>query len=138
MQELIEQRTLEPRDGFDLVAYKVFDYDTDIDDFDCYDKTDVKAWRDDEWRFVGVVVKASRDGIELGEDALYGVQDGYMPTAESEDGTGRWVDAFDHTLGAEEDHYDVPGEAIERAKANLVKLLQTPGPGKTGASGASA
>lgn len=126
-QDVIERRGLEPRDGFDLVAYKVPDPDTDLNEFDCYRQNDAdsvaEAWRNNEWHFVGVIVVASRCGIALGSDSMYGIEDGQMPDG---DGGSTLVDAFDHTLGAEEGHYDLPGEAIADAKLTLGELMQTP------------
>lgn len=118
--QVLEQRDLGKRDGFDLVAYKVVDEDTSPDDFDCYDEDDATECNAGHWSFVGVVVKASREGIDLGEDSLWGVEDGYMSAAQRLDNpTGR-VDAFDYTLG--EDGADMPGEAIHQAKKVLAKL----------------
>lgn len=34
------------------------DEDTQPSDFDCYDDEQIEAWRNDEWRFVGVIVTA--------------------------------------------------------------------------------
>lgn len=120
--QVLETRDLGKRDGFDLVAYKVVDDHTSTDDFDCYDKDDATERDAGHWSFVGVVVRAFREGIELGEDALWGVEDGYMSAAQRPDNpTGR-VDAFDHTLG--EDGYDLPAEAISQAKAVWAKLCR--------------
>lgn len=120
MGQVLEKRDLGNRDGFDLVAYKMVDEITPPDDFGCYDAADIAAYPQ-EWAFVGVVVKAFRDGIELGEDALWGVEDGYLPGAKDEDNPSGWVDGFDHTLGGE-GCYDLPAEAISQAKAALAKL----------------
>jgi hypothetical protein len=121
MENVLESRHLGERDGFNLIAYKVVDIDGSTDDADCYDETDIEAYTARQWSYVGIVVKAFRDGIELGEDAIWGVEDGYLPGAKSEDNPSGWVDGFAHTLGGE-DCYDVPGEAIEEAKAALAKL----------------
>lgn len=118
---VLEQRDLGERDGFDLVAYKVVDEHTSTEDYDCYDKVDITAYQERNWSFVGVIVKAFRDGIELGEDAIWGTEDGWSKGWVSEDNPTGWVDAFDSTLGGE-GCYDLPAEAVDQAKKVLAKL----------------
>jgi hypothetical protein len=103
------RRELGEREGFVLVAYKEEDLDSHPDEFDCYDDADKQAWRESDWNFVTVVVKAFMEGIELGEVTLSGVEDGHLPGAETDDNPTGFVDAFGHTLGVEKDHYDIPG-----------------------------
>lgn len=122
--ETIEMRDLGERDGFDLVAYKVTDEETSVDEFDCYEQVDVEAWEADDWAFVGVIVKVFKHGVELGTDSLWGVEDGYSPGFKSEARPTGVVDGFDHTLGGDGSSYDLPGEAIERAKEALAKLRE--------------
>lgn len=124
MQDVLERRDLGIRDGFTVVAYKMVDEDTHPDEFDCYEKADVKAWRDDDWSFVGVVVKASKEDIELGEAAIWGFEDGHSPGFVSKARPSGWVDAFDTALGGEGSSYDVPSEAIAAAKETLAKLCE--------------
>lgn len=121
---VIERRELGERDGFDLVALKVADDDTDIDDFDCYEPADVKAWKDDDWSFVGVIVQASRDGIELGEASTWGTEDGHSPGfVHPEYRPAGFTDAFDTTLGGDDAVYDLPADAISEAKQALARLV---------------
>lgn len=68
------------------VAYKieiVADADARPDEADCYDAADLSAWRNDEWRFVGVVVTTKSGDAST---ALWGVEYGYSP------GWGRDID----------------------------------------------
>lgn len=121
--QVLETRDLGKRDGFDLVAYKVVDDHTSTDEYDCYEEADKAAYNAREWGFVGVVVKAFRDGVELGEDAIWGVEDGYYPGAKSEDNPSGYINGFDHTLGGE-GCYDVPDEAVTQAKVVWSKLVR--------------
>lgn len=62
-------------DGFDIVAHIEYDHDTRPTDFDCYDDEQIKAWRNDEWFFCGIVLAVSRNNVELTDHAasLWGV-----------------------------------------------------------------
>lgn len=124
MSEVLTMRQLGKRDGFDLVAYKMADEDASTDDADCYDEDDVAEHQSGDWSFVGVVVKAFRDGIELGEAALWSVEDGYLSGAQSKDNPSGYVSAFGHTLGEHEGDADLPAEAIAQAKAAWAKLCR--------------
>jgi hypothetical protein len=63
------------------------DYDTRPDEFDCYDAADITAWKNDEWRYVGVRVKATirAEGYDLDAitDGLWGVEYGYFDNNEA-------------------------------------------------------
>ena len=56
------------------------DTDADPNDFDCYDDADMKAWRNDEWRYVGIalVVEGYVGDVEINARAgdLWGVEYG--------------------------------------------------------------
>lgn len=120
----IETKLLGERDGFLLTAYKEEDTDSTPYDADCYDKEDIDAWKNDEWRYVTVVVTATKEGVELGEAVLGGCEDGYSPgwsTAAAPDG---YVDAFSHTLGEHENDYDLPAEALDEAKQMIKRLKE--------------
>ena len=62
-------------EGFDIVARIEYDCDTRPTDFDCYDDEQIKAWREDEWFFCGIVLAVSRNGIDLTDHAasLWGI-----------------------------------------------------------------
>ena len=64
-------------DGFTVTARIVHDESTRPEDFDCYDDTNVAAWRDDEWFYCGVCIQVSRGGVDLTGPygaALWGVE----------------------------------------------------------------
>lgn len=48
-------------------------------DFECYSKKKVKEWQDGLWRYVGVVLSVSRNGIALHNHAasLWGIECNY-------------------------------------------------------------
>jgi hypothetical protein len=50
-----DQITIE-RDGHKYVARIEWDCDTNVDDYDGMDDDVIKAWKNDEWHYVGVVV----------------------------------------------------------------------------------
>ena len=111
------------RDGFHLVAYKVADPDSTFEGEECYDEADATAYANGDWSYVGVVVKAFKEGIELGEDAIWRVEEGYSPGfVDPEHRPSGYADAFDHTLGGE-GYYDLPEGAVTEAKATLARML---------------
>lgn len=62
------------QDGpFTLTAVVYADADASPHDYDCYDEATVKAWNDNEWQFVGLVVTATLSDVELGEASLWGI-----------------------------------------------------------------
>lgn len=80
-RDAIATRTLDPVDGFTLTAYEVPDTDStpiglELENGGCYTADDVAAWRRDEWEYVGVVVVASRAGVDLGSAAIWGMDTG--------------------------------------------------------------
>ena len=52
------------------------DYDTTPKEFDCYDQSDIDAWRNDNWFFCGVVLSVWKNGVCLSDNAasLWGVE----------------------------------------------------------------
>lgn len=69
---------LPAQEGFDLTAYVVEDTDGDAEQL--YDNKEfadlIKAWKNDEFRFVGVVVEASHEGVTLGDASIWGSEYG--------------------------------------------------------------
>ena len=121
--QALETRQLGEIDGFDLVAYKMVDEDSSTEDAECYSEEDIQANRDGEWAYVGVIVKAFKEGIELGEDDIWGREDGYSPGWVSKKNPSGWLDAFTGALGEESGHdYNLPAGAIEQAKKALAQL----------------
>lgn len=84
--DIIDTLELGTVDGFDIRADIVPD-DTALDGGPCdvadYPANVVRAWRDDRWMFVGIIVTASRAGVDLGSDSIWMVERGDIP---SEDG----------------------------------------------------
>lgn len=115
---IIDTRTIE-RDGFTVIVTKEADQDSSPEEADCYTKEDIDAFRiHQDWMYVGIVARAYRDDVELGMSALWGCEDGFLP------GVERYVDAFEHTLGEDDNDYDVPGDAIADARVALAKLTK--------------
>lgn len=113
---VIETRTIK-RDGYTVVISKVADEDANpIDDGDYPDDV-IAAWQQNEWGYVGVIAKAYRDDVMLGESSLWGCEEGNLPGVDS------YVDAFGHTLGENDGDYNVPGDAIAEAKRMMAKLM---------------
>lgn len=67
--------------GIDFTATLHADTDSTPFDADCYSKTQIDAWRNDKWRYFGVVISAEKDGVELGAHlaSLWGI-DGNFPS----------------------------------------------------------
>lgn len=109
----IDQKRIGNLDGFEIDARLVPDPDTDPRDYDCYDADQVAAFRLDCWQFVGVIVSASRAGVELGSSSLWAVEYGDMPG----------VDDFVNPLADVHDYVDdlIP-EAIAEARKRLAEL----------------
>ena len=108
----IESKTIE-HDGFTVTIKMVEDTDSTPFDFECYGETEIEAWRNDEWRYVGFVYTASREGVDLGEASIWGTEWNFP--GGTMDGIDAWI---------EEDYYhpDLVSEAINDARATLKRL----------------
>lgn len=64
------------RNGYVVTATLVADTISTPTDCDCYSEEQIKAWRRDEWCFVGVVMSATYNGVSLGSHlaSLWGVE----------------------------------------------------------------
>lgn len=62
-------------EGFDIAARVEFDQDNKIDDYECYSKKQIAAWKANEWFFCGIVLSVSRNGVKLSDHAasLWGI-----------------------------------------------------------------
>lgn len=62
--------------GFIIGATIAEDYGTAPEEFDCYAEEQIKAWRNNEWFFAGVVLSVWKNGICLSDNAasLWGVE----------------------------------------------------------------
>ena len=67
-------------DGTDYTAAIRHDGDTTPDDYECYTPEQIRSWKDDDWCFVGVVITAERNGVDLGSfDSLWGIESDSAP-----------------------------------------------------------
>ncbi|SIH35613.1 Uncharacterised protein [Mycobacteroides abscessus subsp. abscessus] len=115
--EILGSKNLGVIDGFDVTAHLEADVDATPFEAECFDQNDIDAWRNDDWRFVGTVIKASKNGIELGEASIwasvYGVIGG--KNVSPLDGEG---DQFVNGYGPQ-----LIDEAVSAAKAAVAKLV---------------
>lgn len=110
----IDSKTFE-HDGFDVTIYVVPDADSSPFDAECYSQSDVQAWRDDEWFYVGFVYVASRDGIELGSASIWGTEWDFPGANDSS------IDAW---IAEDYYHPDLLKEAVTEARAEIVRLTR--------------
>ena len=108
----IESKTIE-HDGFTVTIEMVEDTDTTPFDFECYDESDIEAWRNDEWRYVGFVYTASREGVDLGEASIWGTEWNFP---------GGKMDGIDAWILENYYHPGLLSEAIDDARATLKRL----------------
>lgn len=93
--DLIEMNTVSV-DGYTVILRKFYDEDAKPTDYDCYDEADIEAWRNNEWRYVGVTAEAVKDGVTFPASAgIWGSEDGTWAD-------GRDIDAFDSEYVQEE------------------------------------
>lgn len=123
MRDIIETLELLPVEGFDLRADLVPD-DTALDggptDVADYPDDVVQAYRDGFWWFTGIIVTASRNGIDLGSDSVWGVEYGMMPKG---DGTAIDIDPLNDADGSFEYYRDgLIANAIADARMTLSNL----------------
>jgi hypothetical protein len=97
-------------DGFEFVATVLSDSDSSPDDYDCYSDEDKRAWRNDEWRFVGVHVSAHKADVELAEASVWGVACNFPGT--------------DNGCYLCEVAADLASEAMHAAKEKLAELCK--------------
>lgn len=110
---MLDQQQLGNAFGFEIRA-ELYPDDTRVDDYE-YSDEDIKAWREDDWSFVGVVVTASLDGIDLGSSSLWSLEYGWLPTA------GSFVNPI--TSSYSSDYLpDLIVDATTEAKAELARL----------------
>jgi len=117
MDGVIDWRTLPDRDGFTLTARKYHDTDSTPDDYECYTPKQVTAWQQDQWQFVGLVVTASVDGIELGTADLWSIEDGLFTATDEHDNVTRVLDL--DCLHDDDYLTDLVTEAITVARVNI-------------------
>lgn len=116
---MIDSKTLPDVEGFTLRAVLLPDTDASPTDYDCYSRAAIKAWRSDQWSYVGLVVTVSRCGVELASASLWGMEYGSLPG----------VDAFVNPLSDSDTHgietiADLTGDAIAQAREKLAELAR--------------
>lgn len=107
-----ERDDLPERRGREFRAFKPYagGEKTGTEDYKTYGMQDYKRMEGldaGDWCYMGVIVKASRNGIDLGEASLWGI--------ESDSGAAY----LDEVIK------DLSGEAVAEAKKNLKELCQT-------------
>lgn len=111
---MLDQQQLGNAFGFEIRAELVPD-DARVEDLGLYSDANIKAWHEDAWSFVGVVVTASLDGIDLGSSSLWGLEYGWLPTA------GGFVNPITSTYSSDYLRAVIV-DATTDAKANLARL----------------
>jgi len=120
MDYIIDSIDLESRDGFDLRASIVpDDHCGDTPDGD-YTDEQIDAYRAGDWRYVGLIVTASRAGIDLGSDSLWAVEEGVYPTA---GGERIVIDPLGQDGSLSYYGEDMIGNAIADARMTLASLI---------------
>lgn len=89
MHEIGERYVLPPHDGFDLTVHLEADGECNAHDFQRhFTKADLASWNH-SWRFVGIMVEASRNGRELGHSVAWMEPHGIMGIGKPRDALGR-------------------------------------------------
>lgn len=106
------------RDGFDIRADMVDeDYYQPVPDGDCYTDEQIDAYVRGDWKYVGIIVTASRNGIVLGCDSVWSVDCGHMP------GIGH-VDPLRQEGGSLDTYRaDMIDNAVADARLKLTELI---------------
>jgi hypothetical protein len=97
-------------EGFTLKATVQEDSDTKPTDFDCYSEKDIKAWRNDDWFYCGLVLSVSYKGLELSTHAAscWGLE----------------CNIIDNNLHLTEMAHELKHEAIEEGKKELQRIRE--------------
>lgn len=113
MFDSIDSKTIE-HDGFTVTIHMVPDSDSTPFDADCYSASDIAAWRNDEWQYVGFIYSASRNGVQLGEASIWGTE---------LDFPGGTIDGIDAWIAENYYHPDLLAECADDARATLSTLI---------------
>ena len=124
---MIDSKILPSQDGFDLRAHTEYDSDSSPLDSDCYTPKQVSAFNQGDWTYVGIIVTASRAGIDLGSASIWSIEAGmYVMTDENDNVVSeKWIDPLD---ASDEDSalaYYGPSliaEAIAEAQKNIAAI----------------
>ena len=117
---IIATKDLGTIDGFDIRAHIEPDEDGGASMHTDPTREELDAYRDGDWRFVGTVITASRGGVVLGSDSLWGSEYGSLP------GVPGFVSPLDGEGTAFVNGYgpQMIAEAIAEAKAKLAEICQ--------------
>ena len=115
----IEVKDLGTIDGFSIIGSLEYDHGSTPYDADCYSEEDIDAWKTDEWCYVGLLVTASIDGIELGTDSIWGNEYGFFIDHSKTDGSTIFISPYD------DGGYlpDLIDGAIHDARSNLERMV---------------
>jgi hypothetical protein len=103
--DVIEERYISNDQG-DWRIRLVPDDDTNPTEYECYVDGDIRAWRSDEWRYVGVIVNDENTGTS---SSVWAVEYGRLPDA-APIGMDQIIEEYFDDLRA-----DVAAELVERA-----------------------
>ena len=117
---VIDSITLDSVDGFDITAQTVADETYYAEPDGDYTDEQIAAFQRGDWGYVGIVVTASRAGIELGSGGIWGVEAGVYPL-DSE--VSEVIDPL-NDAGGSLAHYrdDLVSEAVSEARETLRRL----------------
>ena len=118
----IETLDLEPRDGFNLYFELRNDNYTSPDEYDCYTPKQIEAWREDKWHYGIVTVRACAGGVELGSDAIGGVEFGHFLITDDNDNPVKTVWVWIEDLAKDYAEQLIPG-AINHA-LNTISMIE--------------
>ena len=90
-----------------------FDDNTTPSDFDCYSEEQVKAWRNAEWHFIGVIARAHIEVVRNGHGTIYTIDSPGIWGVESDSG-----DHLDELY--REQREELLADLIEMAKFEVV------------------
>lgn len=74
--DLIERKIVHDKQGWKITVDVVSDMDATPYDADCYSEANKQAWRNDAWRYVGLVVHVALHGNIIATDSLWAVEYG--------------------------------------------------------------
>ena len=96
-------------DGIKYTARLMQDAYRRATDDECYTEAQLTAWRADEWHFFGVVISASKNGVQLGDHlaSLWGIE-------------GNFPNGLDNPNAY---FLDVANELLDEAKTTAHRLI---------------
>jgi hypothetical protein len=122
MFSVIDQITIADKDVSGL-TYKVSivnDYDLTSPEGDGFTEKQVKAFSDDQWYYVGVMITPliNGDPIEMANQSLWGVEYGHYPATDEDDNLIEWL-----WLDVDTIRESVVPDLIDEARTDLLQGL---------------